>query len=609
MQTLHTVSSTNGIVLVRGVLRKYSVSCLDPSQDIRVLDGLGVWQRCSFGNAVQVTVQLLTVRRDRAGSVPVEVQVEHLEEVGFSNAERDTNTGTLVGVLAQRQSPRIGIIGTSITEMLNYTSGVTAVAQQPNGTWDITIPTPRNFVGEGEVVQLSQGPVGINTREAVVNSITGNVINVTVDSSLSLPLVGALPFIYYRHQIQFGNYVALAQDLARCSFAVTVDAALGGADTAQLLGLFDRDLGSRASEFDAVIAELGGMNGIYARSNSYETERALTEQYIDKVAALGKPFLIVGVLPRNSATGGWLLSKAQIAARINAFADAYTRKKGGTFLNPYKASFNGRNYLNTADANANPNVSEATTDGVHPNAGGGLILGAHCAAWADRVFAACDILPASVLDSALGMINTNPFMLGTGGARTGGSGASVTGTVADGCDVVVTAGAADLNVVCSVLDRTQALHGDTLGRVQRLVITSGATASSIVELRLSPSMHASTVNGDTLFAVCAMDATNGGTPGSGNPVGLASTALIVLAQTAITTNKFINGTGSGTAAINQVGHRARKRTPVSNIRGPLAIHGAPSNVSPRLVVYVRANASICIDVGVVGFYKNFAPAI
>lgn len=506
-----------------------------------------------------------------------------------------------------RQRPRIGLCGTSITHTLPYRSATSAVNNN-DGTWTLLFASAtRQEFGIGETVLVSQGPVGLNTRSAVVLDNTGNGgLNLVLrpDPTLALPLIGAAPLVYYLHSRNFGAYPTYVEYMARCAPRVTVDAALGGADTAQLLSIIDRDLVARASEFDVVIAELGTMNGVYARSNSFETEWALVQQYVAKIAGIGKPWAIVGCCPRSSASGAWTLAKAKIAARINSAAAALVQSLGGSFFDPAKASYKGKTYIDPASANGDPRVTEASTDGVHPNSGGGLILAAPLARWLDDRFAAVDFLPASVIDTDSNMLAPNPLMQGTAGAKTGGLGATVSGNVVTGCDVVVEAGGADCTVVCSVVPRTEDLHGDALGNVQRLVITTGATTSTIVRFDLSPSQHAALVNGDSVEAMFAVTTSNGATSGSGSPVGLASINPGVLAQTATTANKFIGGNGNGTGALNQEPYSLRMSTPVSQVRWPQAVHGSPSNVRSRISIYLRANASVCVDIGRAGFFKR-----
>lgn len=538
------------------------------------------------------------------GGIPATVAKDLEDRLVVASANGAPSVSGRSVQLAQRQMPRLGVIGTSITETLPYRSALSAT-DNGDGTWAILFSSSaRTEYGEGEIVQVSQGPLGVNTRSAEITAISGNTLTVRPDTTKALPLVGTTPLVYHSLNLSFGSYIGWAQNLAAASFDISVDASLGGADTAQLNTLIDRDLISRASEFDFVIAEIGSMNGVYARSNSYDTELALVKIMVDKIAALGKPFMIVGVLPRGSASPAWSSGKVDIVVNLHKYLAAYVPTIGGSFFDPYKATLGNKSYLDTSSATGDPKITEATTDGVHVNSGGGLILGASVAKWVDSIFPPSDFLPSSIRDSAIGLINTNPFMNGTGGAKTGGVGASVTGTVADSCDLVVTAGGADCSVVCSIVARTEGVHGDAIGNAQRLVITTGATASTIIELRLSGNLSASVTNGDFTRAMAAVTASNGSTPGSGVPVGLASTNVFAVMQTSITVNKFIGSNGAGTAAVNQEAYKARVRTQRSAVRSPASIHGTPASVRFGVTIYVRANSNICIDVGRAGFFKG-----
>lgn len=531
--------------------------------------------------------------------------ISGLISLELDSALRASPDGSPVSGAGNRQLPRAAIIGTSIMEPRAIRQS-TGFVDNGDGTFDITFAaTVRTLFGEGDEVQVSQASLAANTRKAEILSITPNNLTIKVrpDASLGLPMTSATPYVYGNQSRQGNTIIHTVQSLCGGGFDVTVDASLGGAATADLLSFIDRDLVARASEIDFVVAELGGMNGVYASSNSFAVEQELSRRYIDRIASLGKPFLVLGILPRGSGTAAWTSDKLNIVTQINAWADAYVRGKGGAFINPYKASYGTKSYLDVTSADANPNLTEGSSDGVHPNSGGALVIAGPIAKWFVGRFPAADILPASAKDALLGLANANPFLNGTGGAKTGGAGATVTGNVADGCDVVVQVGAADTNVVCSLVDRTEALHGDAIGKAQRLIITTGATASHIVEFRFGGDMKASFVNGTGMYGVAAVDSSAGGTPGSGNPISLRNISLVCNAQCATSANNFIDSHGQGSHQVNRSAARQVLKSALGRFRAPQATHGAPSLARASVWIFVGPNASVCVDIGRVGCLK------
>lgn len=510
--------------------------------------------------------------------------------------------------LNQPQMPRLAMIGTSVIEDELYRQS-TGFVNNGDGTFDVSFAaTVRPNWGEGDVIKVTQGPAALSTRRAEILTINGagTLVKVRPDTAFSLGVLnepGTTPFFYAAYSRQSNSIIHNAQSQCGARFVVAVDASLGGGATEDLLAIIKRDLVDRADEFDAVVQELGIINGVYARGNSFAVERAYTKEYIDTVAEIGKPFIVMGCPPRSTG-GAWTSDKLNIITDLHAWAEPYVQSLGGIFINPYKASYH-RPYLNVASADAAPDLVEATTDGVHPNSGGAPILAAPLARAIEKLFPAADVLPASVKDVRIGLVNTNPFMTGTGGAKTGGSGATVTGTVADGCDVVVQGGTggADTVVACSIVPRTEALHGDAIGNAQRLLITTGATATHIIEFRFGGDMKASFTHGDSLQGVGASDTSNSDTPGSGIPVALRNVTMVLNAQTATTLNNYIDSHGQGSNQVNRGPARQVLVTRVGKVRSPAATHGALAAVRATVWIMVGPNAKVCIDIGRVGCKK------
>ena len=511
--------------------------------------------------------------------------------------------------LPNKLSARAAIIGTSITETMTYRQASANAVSNGDGTWPVTVAaTPRPMFCEGDIIKTAQGPVGFNSFKSEVLSLVGNTITVRPDQNYPINLTGTLPFCYAMNERQKNGWATYAELQSLGAFSVVLDAGIGGGDTSNLNYSFDSILTSRADEFDFVIAEAGTMNDVYARTWSFDTAKAQTTIYIDKIAALKKPFLMIGCCPRDSANGAWSSGKLDIVMKLNDWMQSYAFEKGGSFINPYRSTKGALTYLDAADANADPK-SNVTDDAVHPNQVGSMIIGWEIAQWVTSVFPPKDILPTSVKESAIGMLNTNPLMQGSGGVvSANATAATVSGVAADDTTVIVLSGGTGLSVAGSVVARTEAADGDSLGNNQRVIITSSANVH-IVEVRFGPStMFSSVSNGDVIDGICSVKMTNGGTPGSGEPVSCRGCSLVLNTQTVTTLNHYFSSNGQGSNAFDIPSFKA-----VYDVQGkvpaPLSLHGAPSNIRISLYVILGAGASICVDVGRAGIYKNRYPFV
>lgn len=507
---------------------------------------------------------------------------------------------------------RAAIIGTSITEMMSYRIGNGPAVDNGDGTWTVPfVATPRPSFAEGDIVKTTQGPVGYNSFKSTVVAVTVSPHTVTVRPDLNYPinLVGvSTPFIYCMNERQKNGYASHAEVLGRGAFEIVIDAGIGGGDTGNMNYSFPKAIASRASEFDLVIAEMGTMNDVYSRNWTYAQCIAQCKILIDNIASLGKPFLIIGCAPRDSANGAWTTDKLTRVIQVNEWVQNYTRSAGGSFHNPYRATRGAVSYLDPADANADPTAG-MTDDQVHPNQRGGYVIGTFIAKWVSLLFPPVDILPGPARELDMGMLNTNPLMQGSGGLNSAnGTGASVTGTVADDVAVFVQAGSANLTIVNSVVARTEALDGDCLGNNQRVTIalTSG---TAIIEIRFgNVSKHAQCANGDAIDAICGVHISKRTTPGVGDPVGLRNASLVMNLQTNTTLNHFFSNLSQGSSAVE-----TQELLGVYGVKGmipaPVGVHGTPALVRASLYLVVTSGCDICVDLGRCAIYKNRQPFV
>ena len=189
------------------------------------------------------------------------------------------------------------------------------------------------------------------------------------------------------------------------------------------------------------------------------------------------------------------------------------------------------------------------------------------------------------------------------------SGASVTGMatfqnlsgaaspeVADGYTVSADqTSSASVVIKCGVVARTKAIHGDSVGNAQRIVVDNTAGTFAAIVTLMSNNFAGSMADGDTLEYGAHVLYSAMATPGSGDPTGLLAGGIRAFEQHATAGNKYNDALtlNPGTGLIP--GH-AESIIKADKMRA-IGVAGAYTTCRTYTTIHVATGQSACIDIG------------
>ncbi|KAB0331765.1 SGNH/GDSL hydrolase family protein [Janthinobacterium sp. PLB04] len=511
------------------------------------------------------------------------------------------------GVVSLRQvagMPRLAIAGDSTTDILNASTGNGATMVAPGIariTFDAALPGGSYW--PGDEVRASAAPIReCNTMAGVVTSVdpARMWVEYTCPAGRGNGVIGDKPNLYRRYSTSSTSHISQAFAQQGMRFVLSVDAAIGGGDSEQIGEVLARDW------VDSDIAIYGpGMNDIYSRGWGFERIKA-SDIFNLKIMRRAARLVLLGVPPRRSTATGWSAGAFAVWRQVNEWRRAYASTIGADFVDMTAADLGGMTYADPASATADAYIATATqtisADGVHPVALGAAVLGGGIAR-SLRSIPAADFLPASAsLNVAQGYLPVNPLMKrdvgGTAvGAATFQNLAGAAGAeVADTYELKTTGGSAATVVKAGIVQRSKAVHGDSLGNAQRVIVDNSAPGAVAVVVTLSTaSFHASMVDGDSLEYGMALLLSAASTPGSGNPDGLIRLTVGFNDQHLVAGNKFGAAIAGDTSTGRLPGHTL---TPwkIDRTRR-VAVAGAFSSSIVSVSWTVPALATACLDVG------------
>lgn len=277
------------------------------------------------------------------------------------------------------------------------------------------------------------------------------------------------------------GYMAWA--LALCGQRVRMPAAshvwsFPGQETGTILGQLPAFLAGLPRQPGTVIVDCGTNNILHATATA--TFQAITADWqaiATLLAGRGIRTIFVPILPRDPTAGGgsaWTAGQYDVLDRCNRWLNGLAANSAGWVA---VASGCLADLTNPATEGARPR-NNTTVDGTHPGVLGAYYLGKAIAAILRQWYPPVDLLPASNMKWGAGApggnMLINPMMLvGTGlqaGALTPGSGASLTGAVADGWTIDCSA-TSGLAITASLVTNAAGLP------MQQLAIGGGYTVS------------------------------------------------------------------------------------------------------------------------------------
>ncbi|MGX9698100.1 hypothetical protein ACWYXK_14030 [Janthinobacterium lividum] len=521
--------------------------------------------------------------------------------------------GNVSGLIGQNRAvslrqvggmPRLAVAGDSIMDFLNASTGIGATMVAPGiARIAFEAPLPGGAYWPGDEVRVSAAPIPeCNTMAGVVTSVDPGRqwVEYTCPAERGNGVIGDKPNLYRRYSTSSTSHISQAFAQLGLRFIVSVDATMGGGDSEQIGEVLARDWA------DSDIAIYGpGMNDIYSRGWGFERIKASDIANL-KIMRRAARLVLLSVLPRRSTAKGWSAGGFAVWRQVNEWRRAYASAIGADFVDMTAADLGGITYADPGSATADAYIATATqtvsADHVHPVALGAAVLGGGIARPL-RNIPASDFLPASAsLNVAQGYLPVNPLMKrdmgGTAiGAATFQNLAGVVGAeVADTYELKTTGGSAATIVKAGIVQRSKAVHGDSLGNAQRVIVDNSAPAAVAVVVTLSTaSFHASMVDGDSLEYGMALLLSAAATPGSGNPDGLIRLTVGFNDQHLTAGNKF-GAAIAGDSSTGRLPGHALTPWKIDRTRR-VAVAGAFSSSIVSVSWTVPAGATGCLDVG------------
>lgn len=499
---------------------------------------------------------------------------------------------------------RVAIGGDSISEPYSYQVGNGATIVAP-GVARMTFASafPSGYFWPGDDIKVTAAPTrDCNTMAGVVTAIdtaTRLWVEYTVSTAKENAVISSIPNLYRKYHGTSANYLAHAFAQAGIPYQITVDAALGGGDSEQINEILRRDWADCDIAF-----YMPGMNDIYSRVWAFSRIKAADIANL-KIMRRASRLVIMSVPPRFSGNGAWNSATFAVWRQVNEWRRQYAVKIGAIFIDSAASEIGGKTYAIPTSVNSNMATSgtnQGSSDGIHPIALGAMVMGAPVNKRGLAPFPPSNFLPASASVNAVnGYKCLNPLMLRTTGGTTSGTATFQnlaglgTAEIADGFNLNVVTGGALLVVKAGIVARSAAVHGDSIGNVQRFIVDNVLNASAVVVTLQTLSFHASMADGDSLEYGGHVMLSSAATPGSGDPAGLTSLSIGYNDQHATALNKgaavLAGDSGAGYyPALSLQPYRIDKTRRV-------ATAGAFTSTAVQFSVTIAANQSACIDVG------------
>ncbi len=517
-------------------------------------------------------------------------------------------TGGFIGL---RQIPgviRVALIGDSISDPYSYVSAASTSIISPGisrATFGSAFSAGTFWPGDSIRTTNAKDRVS-NTLDGTVTSVDPSRLWIEYSTPAGrdhgvIDTSGAGQAIVSR-KYSISNISYLAQAFAQLGlqYSIVVDAALSSGDSAQVNEVLVRDW----VPCDVAIYD-PGMNDVYSDGRAWSFSQIQANDIANlKIARAATKLIILGIAPRNSASAQWSSAKFAVWRKVNEWRRQYAAQIGADFEDWTTAELNGKTYITPSSTTATPpsaGTTQTSQDGTHPYGLGGSIAGAMVSKPLSGI-PRSDLLPSSNYVNAVdGYVITNPTMQRTTGGTTAGTATFqnlagvATPEVADSFIVQANVGAASLVLKCGVVPRTKAVHGDSLGNAQRVIIDNTANGSACTVSVQSVSFHASMVDGDSIDFGASILLSDMATPGSGNPAGMTSLAVNFQDQHATAGNKAAAALAgdAGTGYLPGYSIAPVKR----DVTRRVASAGAFSNSQVQVQVIVAAGQSACIDVG------------
>ena len=494
-------------------------------------------------------------------------------------------TDRLIG--ATGSYPRILIVGDStVIYACNLTGSPTAAVGNADGTVTVQFASSQSL-HLGDRVGFSESG---NTRkfcatESAITAVSGAGPYFYTFATDETPTVGNHPTpsnlsLAFLDRGSSGGFATEFKALLGAGFDIIV--AGNGGDTIDVIKARLPALLARFAPTHVILTH--GINDCFLTTDTVSQVVAEYTSINEIVSNAGAVLEIVGPPPQPNTRGAWSTAKRDWMRDLRAAQAAWCKEASLDYTDWWGCAAGSMQAVNPTDSNGNPSTYVIGTDLIHPALAGNYLVGKALAAkYRARYPLASAPLAQSVLD---GGIIVNPLMTGTGGTRTNGTGTVAAGNVADGMEVTVTAGTATVTPYQTA--RTVAADGDTCGNWQGASMVAVA-AGDKAEIR-TPALHTLVTNGATYRLTCEVKLKTGAAI-------CKQLGLNFISQTNTTGNKTY--TWRSTIAWNETPHPENAvfvADMIISVRGPQAVHGAPTALKPALVAVASAAGTIEFEI-------------
>lgn len=501
---------------------------------------------------------------------------------------------------------RVAAAGDSISEpWVQYVGNGTSVVSPGIVRMTFAAAFTSGVFWPGDKVKTSLCSVrAANQMDATITAIdtvSRLWVEYTTTSAQEHSATGAGYIIFTKYALWGSGYVANACAQAGIPFSIAFDAAISGGDSSQVNEVLARNI------TDCDVGFYGpGMNDVYLRGFTFAQIKANDTANLALLKPRCRKLVVLSIPARNSASGQWTTGKLAVWRQVNEFRRQWCVANGAVYVDLSAAEIGGKTYcdpLNTNNDNFATGTSQVSSDYIHPIGLGGVVLGAAVARTLKDVIVS-DFLPASSNVAAVdGYMVLNPLLVRTSGASVSGAATfqnlagAASPEVANGFTISADqVSGSGVIVKCGVVARTKAVHGDSMGNAQRIIIDNTAGGIAAIVTFQTPSFAGSLVDGDTLEYGCHMLYSAMATPGSGDPTGLlAGGTRVQELHTSGAPSRYNDALslnpGTGVLPGHSVSlYKADKLRTVADA-------GAFNTVRGFTTVQVAAGQSACVDIG------------
>lgn len=393
-----------------------------------------------------------------------------LEEVGEGVAGGAVPSSvSRIVLIGDSQSAFVDSTGPTCTAIVDNGDGTATITFSGSHSWAVGHPIAVN-VAPARKFNVMNGTVTAQSNSgtfSVTYTLGGNTSPVT--GTLASEVQTLYP--WRRSPLGYATWLEVLQ--SRSIDYVKVCA--GGADSRQILSMYnDALLTVQASQASDIIV-MPGMNDVYARGWTFDATKASIKALLNRIrATMRRARMWVLLVPaRDSGGSAWSSAKQTVHNRLNRWLWLYALQIGATPVDTWRAAQNGITYVNPAASNPDPNTN-MSNDGTHQSQVGALAIARALDALM-RQTAAVQAGGKQFGHSAMAAQNnalTNPGLTGTGGTKTPGSG-SITGNAPDNWIVEISSGTGALTLTSPA--RTVSADGDAYGNNLSVAVSGQAT--------------------------------------------------------------------------------------------------------------------------------------